>query len=781
MQAPLQARNDSDAVEMRTTGTATQEGILARNLPAEVARREQAGSVNDSPRVLQQRAQSDAIHDSPRMVAQRHARDALFGGTVGTERTGATTAKVAPPKPGRSNTTGLPDRLKAGIEALSGMSMDHVKVHYNSDKPAQLQAHAYAQGGEIHLGAGQERHLPHEAWHVVQQAQGRVRATFQMKAAAVNDDPSLEKEADVMGEKAVGGAAAPATEAMAESRPAPAAGLPATQGVPVFQLVARKKKKLADKLGPKDGGIKERDSARDGPRALLRLRAARRRNLKSKGRPVVPRFIHGRQARFHSGYRDADIAKLVGSPSTELTVYNPNLNPSIDPRHSQLDVGDVRGYFRRGFGGQPFLYLQSDNYDDKMIPSNYDDIIAHFAGQDQEVAFDILSNIQAGSDLGTDRLGQAQGFMVLLTQFIESHSSRIPGADKFARALLRRIALGQLTFAEAFNRENGLFVSAWATKGGAPVGGQMAGRALFGASRSTDRFDFDDLSTYLGEEGMNQIFETVDDYFSDDSDTEDDAEDGASMAEEWLEEDADLGRINAALGTLGFTERLTDLRELPMLGALAARIQKQYLKQVITKHPDKGGNQDEFNELAVARTYLAGLIGDHGSTVRINLDDENLRRNLQSEGRVKVPVAGDGNCFYSAVLHQVIESGGAAVAPADLRTRLANLVAANQNALRLFVTGERLQRLLADILTSRSWNNIGGDFAPQLMATVLQRQIRIVQPGGVLSFNPNPDLVIGPDSTLGGGGGPLTIAYDGRGHYDSTRDVRGRLPAPSSQ
>ena len=70
--------------------------------------------------------------------------------------------------------TGLPDQLKTGIENLSGHSMDDVKVHYNSEKPAQLQAHAYAQGTDIHLGAGQEKHLPHEAWHVVQQKQGRV-------------------------------------------------------------------------------------------------------------------------------------------------------------------------------------------------------------------------------------------------------------------------------------------------------------------------------------------------------------------------------------------------------------------------------------------------------------------------------------------------------------------------------------------------------------------------------------------------------------------------------
>ena len=98
------------------------------------------------------------------------------------------------------NNTGLPDNLKSGIESLSGYSMDDVKVHRNSDKPAQLQAHAYAQGTDIHLGPGQEKHLPHEAWHVVQQKQGRVKPTMQMKGKVnVNDDAGLEKEADLMG------------------------------------------------------------------------------------------------------------------------------------------------------------------------------------------------------------------------------------------------------------------------------------------------------------------------------------------------------------------------------------------------------------------------------------------------------------------------------------------------------------------------------------------------------------------------------------------------------
>ncbi len=101
------------------------------------------------------------------------------------------------------NKTGLPDRLKTGIERLSGYSMDDVRVHYNSAKPAQLQAHAYAQGTEIHLASGQEKHLPHEAWHVVQQKQGRVTPTIQMKGLQINDDEGLEKEADVMGASAL--------------------------------------------------------------------------------------------------------------------------------------------------------------------------------------------------------------------------------------------------------------------------------------------------------------------------------------------------------------------------------------------------------------------------------------------------------------------------------------------------------------------------------------------------------------------------------------------------
>ena len=96
---------------------------------------------------------------------------------------------------------GLPEQLKAGMEQLSRESLSDVNVHYNSAKPAQFKAFGYAQSSDIHLGPGQEQHLPHEAWHVVQQKQDRVQPTVQMKGSAINDDPALEHEADQMGQR----------------------------------------------------------------------------------------------------------------------------------------------------------------------------------------------------------------------------------------------------------------------------------------------------------------------------------------------------------------------------------------------------------------------------------------------------------------------------------------------------------------------------------------------------------------------------------------------------
>ena len=100
------------------------------------------------------------------------------------------------------NNTGLPDNLKFGVESLSGMSMDDVKVHYNSSSPDKLNASAYAEGSNIYVGKGQEKHLAHEAWHVVQQKQNRVSSNFNHNGVAINNSENLENEATMMGDKA---------------------------------------------------------------------------------------------------------------------------------------------------------------------------------------------------------------------------------------------------------------------------------------------------------------------------------------------------------------------------------------------------------------------------------------------------------------------------------------------------------------------------------------------------------------------------------------------------
>jgi hypothetical protein len=167
--------------------------------------------------------QQDAhIANSPAMLAQRRQLQSTFGDAaqlVGPEDE-ELQAKAEP----APNRTGMPDSLKSGIESLSGMDMSDVRVHAGSPKPAQLNALAFAQGDEIHLAPGQEKHLPHEAWHVVQQRQGRVQATQDVAGTAVNDDPGLEQEADQMGSKATQLRAEPGTVRKPQEKNQPRSG-----------------------------------------------------------------------------------------------------------------------------------------------------------------------------------------------------------------------------------------------------------------------------------------------------------------------------------------------------------------------------------------------------------------------------------------------------------------------------------------------------------------------------------------------------------------------------
>lgn len=98
------------------------------------------------------------------------------------------------------NLTGIPTQMKWDLEARSGLSLDDVRVHYHSDKPAKLGALAYTQGTQVHIGPGQEGHLRHELGHVVQQKLGLVRPNaWYPGGLALNTEEALERQADVIG------------------------------------------------------------------------------------------------------------------------------------------------------------------------------------------------------------------------------------------------------------------------------------------------------------------------------------------------------------------------------------------------------------------------------------------------------------------------------------------------------------------------------------------------------------------------------------------------------
>ena len=223
--------------------------------------------------------------------------------------------RAEPDRARRANDTGLPDTLKTGIEALSGVSLDNVKVHYNSAQPAQLNALAYAQVSDIHIAPGQERHLPHEAWHVVQQAQGRVQPTMQMKdGVPVNDDAGLEHEADVMGDRAL----APAIQLAGAPDLRPPGTLADRETVQAkFVLTNAKGKRIEDR----------------GEAVRVLIEALKDKRGKLKG--------------YESEGKEADVDTYVDHERLE-EVVDEMFGSKID--HGEVDVGNVQQlallYFR---------------------------------------------------------------------------------------------------------------------------------------------------------------------------------------------------------------------------------------------------------------------------------------------------------------------------------------------------------------------------------------------------------------------------------------------------
>src|SRR5262245_57402328 len=113
---------------------------------------------------------------------------------------------------GRPSSNGLEPRVREQMESAFGADFSNICIREDSEADA-IGARAFTRGTDIHFAAG--RYQPgtpegkaligHELAHVVQKAQGRVRASFQAQGLAINDEPSLEDEADHLGARAARG------------------------------------------------------------------------------------------------------------------------------------------------------------------------------------------------------------------------------------------------------------------------------------------------------------------------------------------------------------------------------------------------------------------------------------------------------------------------------------------------------------------------------------------------------------------------------------------------
>jgi pimeloyl-ACP methyl ester carboxylesterase len=104
----------------------------------------------------------------------------------------------------------LPENVQSKMESSFGQDFSDVNIHTDSDNATKLGAKAYAQGKDVHFAPGEfqpnskegQELIGHELTHVVQQKEGKVQGGEVHGKDMVNQDVSLEKEADDAGKLA---------------------------------------------------------------------------------------------------------------------------------------------------------------------------------------------------------------------------------------------------------------------------------------------------------------------------------------------------------------------------------------------------------------------------------------------------------------------------------------------------------------------------------------------------------------------------------------------------
>jgi hypothetical protein len=325
-----------------------------------------------------------------------------------------------PPSREAENRTGLPDALKSGVEHLAGVPLDDVKVHYNSPMPSQIGALAHTQGTHIHVAPGQEGTLAHEAWHVVQQKQGRVKPTLRLRGREVNDDPGLEREAEAMGARVQTLRHRFLPLARAEALEAVTSASPQETGPAVIQRAKHAVKK-------KDMSTVER-MRRANARAVMRL---------SSG--GIMKAKHKFALRSAEKLADFEKNKATSSMTTPFGSVNLSKFPTKDPGAKITTV--------------------AKNYGKQKVGHKYSDLVDALGDKDSEVASSLLKSIssdKAPSTAVTSDLQKNAAAKMLAISHV-SEERRVGGSSKAFRANLRMVKAGKVSMRAVFTGAKPLF------------------------------------------------------------------------------------------------------------------------------------------------------------------------------------------------------------------------------------------------------------------------------------------------------------------------------------
>lgn len=280
-----------------------------------------------------------------------------------------------PPAQRKASSGGLPGDMVSGFAASTGHDLSDVNVHHNSDKPAQVGALAYAQGNDIHLGAGQEQHLAHEAAHIVQQREGRVQANTEVGGMPVNNQSSLESEADSMGEKALQMKAESTVQQVGGEAP----GKTIQRVVDYNALAQQLKDELGEFFGADTGDVIAIIQQVPWTDGLQKLIAAY--NLIS---PEKPLMMAMKEALGESGYREVmeratgvAVASASGNMQANVAASGYNLRADGNTSAAQIGKLNYQNYQvtvnGKSTAGDPTMYkVQFREADYAAVTAGYD-------------------------------------------------------------------------------------------------------------------------------------------------------------------------------------------------------------------------------------------------------------------------------------------------------------------------------------------------------------------------------------------------------------------------